>query len=118
MAQSFTISQLLAKNVHDARLKMKMTQQELAEATNITPLSISNIERAETWPKAETIDALAQVLHKRPFELFLDSRLDTVVSKETFTKEINMLIKELNDTRQRFENTFPPEDFSITHSKR
>lgn len=120
MEQSNTIIHLLAQNIHNARLALHMTQQELAEKTNLTTLSVSNIERAATWPKSETIDALAAALHKRPYELFLDEAFDSVISKNTFNDEINMLIKELTTHQQRFNEskTASDEHFSIIHSAR
>ena len=120
MEQSNTIIRLLAQNIHNARIALNMTQQDLAEVTNLTTLSVSNIERGTTWPKAETIEALAAALHKRPFELFLDAAYDSVISKTALNDEINMLIKELTTHQQRFNESESTSDehFSIIHSAR
>lgn len=108
---------LLAQNVRAARNEKNMTQQQLAEETNLTTLSISNIERAAVWPKPETLDALATALDLRPYELFIDAERDTVIPKEAFNKEIELLIRELRSYSKSYEKV-DDADFVITHSRR
>ena len=96
-----------------------MTQLQLAEAASLTTLSVSNIERAASWPKAETLDQLAEALHVRPYELFLDTERDEVVSKESLTKEIELLVRELQAHAQNFNKRHTEgAEFSIKRTHR
>ncbi len=99
------IVKILARNVHDERIRQNLTQQQLAEVTNMTTLAISNIERAEAWPKPETLQVLSQALHIRPYELFLDAEVDTVISKERFNAEIELIIKDLYARQKKVEKS-------------
>lgn len=109
---------LLAQNIRRARTEQNMTQQQLAEAANLTTLSVSNIERAASWPRVETLEQIAQVLSLRPYELFLDSTLDNVISKESFNNEIKLLVKELQSHIKPFSQPTDEVSLAITHSKR
>lgn len=118
------IAKILARNIHDQRVKQNLTQLQLAEAANVTPLSVSNIERAESWPKAETLEALAQALQVRPYELFIDTDVDAVISKERFNTEIDLIVNDLHAMRKNMADDSelelkknPQPDFSITHPK-
>ena len=94
-----------------------MTQQQLAEATGLTTLSISNIERATVWPKPDTLELLANVLGLRPYELFIDSEYDRIIPKEAFNNEIELLIRELRSHSKKFEKVADA-SFTLAHGQR
>ena len=117
MTQTLMLT-LLATNVKAARIKQGLTQEQLAEAVNLTTLSISNIERAAVWPKPETLELLLNVLHLRPYELFLDTARDAVISKEAFNSEIKLLIEELQSHTKTYESQSKSNNYIVAHSKR
>lgn len=53
---------MLAENIKNFRLKMKLTQEELAKRLNISPQSVSKWERSESLPDAAILPDLADTL--------------------------------------------------------
>lgn len=56
------IDQDLSKRIKELRLKCTLTQEELAEATNLSLRTIQRIEAGETEPRGDTIKRLANAL--------------------------------------------------------
>ena len=50
------------KRVADIRRTRGLTQEQLAEKANITPLSIAFIEQGRRWPRLSTLNKLAKCL--------------------------------------------------------
>ncbi len=50
------------KRVAEIRRARGMTQEQLAEKANITPLSIGYIEQGRRWPRLVTLNKLAKCL--------------------------------------------------------
>ncbi|HJQ09075.1 MAG TPA: helix-turn-helix transcriptional regulator [Candidatus Saccharimonadales bacterium] len=50
------------KRVADIRRTRGMTQEQLAEKANVTPLSIGFIEQGRRWPRLSTLHKLAKCL--------------------------------------------------------
>lgn len=63
-------NQLFAYNLKKLREQRNLTQEDLAELTNLHPRTISRFETAEHFCKAHTIDLLAEVLKIEVEELF------------------------------------------------
>ena len=51
MDKSRDLCKILGANIRCYRIKLKMTQEELAEKAGITSVGISKIETGKTWPK-------------------------------------------------------------------
>lgn len=64
------IKKLFGKNVKEHRLKMKLTQEELAEKIGISPKSLSQIELGNNFISAENLDAICGALAVRAKTLF------------------------------------------------
>jgi HTH-type transcriptional regulator, cell division transcriptional repressor len=56
------------KRVADIRRTRGLTQEQLAEKANITPLSIAFIEQGRRWPRLSTLNKLAKCLDVSPSE--------------------------------------------------
>ena len=54
---------LLGNTIRQARLNCKMTQEELAEAVQITPTHLKHIESEHRKPSVEVLFSLASILH-------------------------------------------------------
>lgn len=54
---------LLGNTIRQARIDCKMTQEELAEAVQITPTHLKHIESEHRKPSVEVLFALASILH-------------------------------------------------------
>lgn len=58
------------KRVADIRRAKGLTQEQLAERMDVTPLSIGFIEQGRRWPRLMTLQKLAKCLNVPVAELF------------------------------------------------
>ena len=59
----------IGDNVKRARMRLAIRQDELARMANITPTTLSRIERNESEPHVSTIRRLAKALDVTPADL-------------------------------------------------
>ena len=71
------LRKILSKNIKDKRKLLSLTQEKLAEATELSPQTINDIEGCRTWVSDKTLIKLAEVLHTTPSELLHQSSLET-----------------------------------------
>lgn len=64
------IKKQFGKNVKDARLKLKLTQEQLAEKIGISAKSLSQIELGNNFVSAENLEAICNALEIYPKKLF------------------------------------------------
>jgi len=64
------IKEVLAKNLKLNRLKLGLTQEKLAEKTEISTHYLAMIELAHKFPSAEMLGRLAAALEIESYELF------------------------------------------------
>ena len=64
--------QLLAETVVTKRKAQKLTQAQLAEKTGMNRSMLSKLESQEYTPSIEQLQALAEVLHFEPTDLFME----------------------------------------------
>jgi len=92
LAESLARSkELLALNTKILRKKCGFSQEKLAEATDLSTQSISDIEGCRTWVSDKTLEKLAQVLDVDIFQLFMPPYEDNGNDSKTFL--YNRLIK-------------------------
>lgn len=66
-------SQYLAafgKRVAEVRRAQKLTQEQLAEKSGLTPLTIGFVEQGRRWPRITTLHRIAKALGVSVDELF------------------------------------------------
>lgn len=61
---------LLGANVKAARRSRGLSQLRLAELAGLSEQMIGQVERAETWPSADTLEKLAAVLELDAIDFF------------------------------------------------
>ncbi len=96
MTHNANISMLLGKNIKKIRLRKNMTQERLAELTEISVVSLSQIENNRSWPKVEILQKIVNALDVHPFELFIENESDIDRYKELVISTI------VNDIDQNF----------------
>jgi transcriptional regulator with XRE-family HTH domain len=101
MEYTINIRKLLAENIRTLRTELHLTQQELAEQTGVIPLTISNIERGDAWPKPETLAKIAQALQIQPYKLFLDSKNDKMIPTDQVIKDNSRLLAMLKSELEK-----------------
>ncbi len=59
----------VARNLHDLRLKRKLSQQAVARKAGLSVSYISMLERGQRIPPLETLEVMAKVLRVDPVHL-------------------------------------------------
>ena len=65
------IRNIIAKNVKKYRKMNFLTQEELAEAADVSNTYIANIECGQTWISDKTLEKIANALHLEEYLLFI-----------------------------------------------
>ena len=88
----------IGKRIKSAREKKGLTQEQLAEQVNLSPMHISVIERGNKLPRLETLINIANVL-----DVSADILLQAVVNNQIklHTSEASNLIAQLSREDQR-----------------
>ena len=88
----------IGKRIKSAREKKGLTQEQLAEQVNLSPMHISVIERGNKLPRLETLIKIANVL-----DVSADTLLQDVVNNQIKlrTSEASNLIAQLSRKDQR-----------------
>jgi len=66
---SYNIQVVFGENVRRVRRENKLSQEELAELTNLHRVHLGRIERGETNPPLATMNKIAQALHVKVQDL-------------------------------------------------
>ncbi len=64
------IKKLFGKRVKERRTFLRLTQEQLAEKTGMSPKSLSQIELGNNFVSAENLNAICEALQVFPKELF------------------------------------------------
>lgn len=88
----------IGKRIKTAREKKGMTQEQLAELVNLSPMHVSVIERGNKLPRLETLINIANIL-----DVSADVLLQDVVNNQIklHTSEASDLIAQLSREDQR-----------------
>ena len=88
----------IGKRIKSAREKKGLTQEQLAEQVNLSPMHISVIERGNKLPRLETLINIANVL-----DVSADILLQDVVNNQIklHTSEASNLMAQLSREDQR-----------------
>lgn len=88
----------IGKRIKAAREQRELTQEQLAESVDLSPMHVSVIERGVKLPKLETLINIANVL-----DVSADFLLQDVVSNQTklYASEASDLIAQLPREDQR-----------------
>ena len=76
--------ELLALNIKTMRKKKGISQEKLAEMTNLSTQSISDIEGLRTWVSDKTLEKLAHAFNIDIFQLFIPASESTEKDHELF----------------------------------
>ncbi len=97
------IKQELGKKIKRIRQSRDLTQEQLAEAVDISPRTLSGIEVGENFLTAETLDKIVLALNTNYEELFAVGHLK---SNEELLKEIKTYINFLSKDSQKLETVY------------
>ena len=85
---------LLGNTIRQARLDCKMTQEELAEAVQITPTHMKHIESEHRKPSVEVLFALADTLNFSIDALLMEAQ---PVKHQKRMNELNLMMDKCTD---------------------
>jgi len=71
-SEKTSAKQIIAKNVKKYRKLNDMTQEQLAEAADVSNTYIANIECGHTWISDKTLEKIASSLHIELYQLFIE----------------------------------------------
>ena len=71
MDEKTRIRSVIAQNVKKYRKINNLTQEELAEAADVSNTYIANIECGQTWISDKTLEKIATALHIEEYLLFI-----------------------------------------------
>ncbi len=70
----------LSNNIRKFRQELHLTQELLAENADLSLSYLADIEHCRTWVSDKTLIKLSKSLHKKPYELLIDSN-ETIPTK-------------------------------------
>ena len=76
--------ELLAQNIKLLRKKNGFSQEKLAEITELSTQTISDIEGCRTWVSDKTLDKLANVLEVDIYQFFIPQNNDNIDDSDSF----------------------------------
>ena len=92
------IKELLGKRIKDLRLSRGLTQEQLAEATNIGAPSISKIESGVYHPSDKHLEQIAMALKVKPYQLYM---FDYMEDASKLRQELGMMLSSATDEEIR-----------------
>lgn len=99
------IKELLGKRIRELRKEHNITQEVLAEKSNIEIATLSNIERGKNYPNYETIEKLSLAFDIMPYELFVFEHLNTQ-NHLVLIEEMTSIMKQDKELTQKLYNIF------------
>ncbi len=99
MEEKSRIRNVVAQNVRKYRKLEGLTQEQLAEAADVSNTYIANIECGQTWVSDKTLEKVAAALRVEIYLLFISEKLDQT-AKDALAKShenISYLKKRQND---------------------
>ena len=92
------VKQEFGKKIKRMRLNRGLTQEELAEAVDLSQRAMSGIETGENFASAETIDKLVSALDTTLEELFSTNHLKV---QEDLRQEIDEKLDSINGDNEK-----------------
>lgn len=101
--------QLLGRRIKELRKRLKLTQDVLAERSDLSPKYLSNIERGHENPTLDTLLRLARSLKVEPWELLvldqdpqsaqaLRGKIGRIAEQTDDPKQLRMILRLLQAT--------------------
>jgi transcriptional regulator with XRE-family HTH domain len=95
------LRQILAANVKEQRLILKISQEKLAEMAGLSWQTVNSIECQRTWVSDNTLEALANVFKIETFQLLMPPETRAAISLNS-TEALRKLAK----AKKTYDDTF------------
>jgi transcriptional regulator with XRE-family HTH domain len=90
-----SVEKLIGAQIAKIRNDREITQERLAELTNVTPETISRLERGVSIPSIKTLEKISQALHTSLKDIFDFEYLEEPDKSDAVENEIARLIASL-----------------------
>ena len=87
--------EILSTNIKLIRKERHLTQEQLAERTELTVKYISHLERGLSFPSAESLDKIASALKVPVYRLFFPEGQTSIVPRDVLKRELHRIIDEM-----------------------
>ena len=109
-----TIEQILGNRIKALRKMAGLTQTHLADACGVTKLSVGRIESGESWPRLETLHAIAGALETTPVEIFKSALLAGEDALGALAEKIDIQAARIRELEAELEKAFEnPDAFEL-----
>jgi len=96
------IRKILAQNIKKRREILGLSQEKLAEATNLSVQTINTIEGCRMWVSDKTISRLAEALKIEVFQLFVPCDADNLEIGKSFVSVLFELRQKILNNIESF----------------
>lgn len=103
MTKSENIYSVISKRIKEERIKLNLTQEELAEKIGMSYKYLSNIERNVDKPSLDLLIRLSAELKISVLSLFVDeqSKNNSENKKDTFVRQVQYLSSDLTEKQKK-----------------
>ena len=103
MIKSENIYLVISKRIKEERIKLNLTQEELAEKIGMSYKYLSNIERGVDKPSLDLLIRLSEELRISVLKLFIDEKNKSKNDdkKDAFVRQVQYLSSDLTEKQQK-----------------
>lgn len=92
--ENITVLAIFSRNLKLIRKERNLTQEQLAEQTDLTVKYISHLERGLSFPSADSLDKIVVALNVPVYRLFYAEESEAI-PRDVLKKELHKIIDEL-----------------------
>lgn len=92
----YELREVLSQNIKQKRKELLITQEKLAELTELSAQTINDIEGCRTWVSDKTLIKISEVLQTTPAELLIPQNNEQDFLLKNFTNLKSELKKVIN----------------------
>ena len=95
------LQELLARNIKEARRKLGISQMELAKRADLSAGHVNDVEACRRLVSAGTLARIADELHLKPYQLFLEEDDPSLDKHRLLTEVLSKLRKGVDSEIER-----------------
>ena len=99
--------QVVSTNMKQRRIALNMTQENLADETELSTETIAKLENQRQWFSVESLILICNALETTPCQLFLDPKIDHLIP-----------VAEVFDLADKYNQNFTEDDKAVKRSYR
>ena len=112
LTEAHKLREILSINVKKHRKKLGLSQERLAEATDLSSQTINDIEGCRMWVSDKTISKLARIFHIEAYQLLIPVNLSETPDQGLASRDrllLDLEDKVIEVVHQQFRNAIETE---------